>query len=559
MRELTLHGRKYFLTPVCLVPNGRAHLGHVAGPLLKMDVLRRQLERAGAETRMISLSDVHEAHVLIKAWVERSSPAEVANRFHRQIAADLAALDIAYDDLLNPLDPAWSETYDTVNRAFLDGIVRSGNATVRHEQLPILAESDGGEAEDGRSPTSWRPRIGDPIVSGWLKGRCPFCEQALVGFFCESCGGHFAPSQMRDPGTAYFPGKLRFEERRTLFLDLRRGPAAILDHLARIRVRSDFIDIAERYLRGNGAAIRLSVPSPWGIALDDPRISPGQVIFSYSALLIGCHLVAGERYRQLTGADCNPFAAGSDVTCVVSFGVDNAVPFLVGAVGCALGQEVYKPVDCFLVNYFYDLDGSKFSTSRGHVIWGGDIVTLGHAEVDLVRAYLCRRNPEFAKENFRAAEFLDFHNQLGARLTAAISAAAGASTGAAAYDDAAMRYLELELRTQSAFLDPATFDLGGALSGLERWLARCRAFTATREAAVTWLTGLGLLAYPILPKMAQQVWSLLELPGTPALDLLLRDPTPRAAEERPGALPTFRELTRAELDRCLPAAIRSPS
>lgn len=549
MRELSLHGRKFFLTPVCLVPNGRAHLGHIAGPLLKMDVLRRHLERAGAEARMVSMSDVHEAHVLIKAYVEGSSPEEVASRFHRQIVQDLAALDIAYDDLLNPLDPAWSETYETVNRDFLDGIVRSGNAAVRSEPLPILAETDG----NGINGRAWRPRVGDPIVSGWLKGRCPYCGQSLVGFFCESCGGHFAPAQMLDPGTAYFPGKLRFEERKSLYLDLRRGPAAILEHLQRIRVRSDFVEIAERYLRTNGASIRLTVPSPWGIGVDDPAISAGQVIFSYSALLIGCHLVAGERYRQLTGADSNPFSVDSDVTCVLSFGVDNAVPFLVGAVGCALGQDVYKPVDHFLVNYFYDLDGSKFSTSRGHVIWGGDIVTLANAEVDLVRAYLCGHNPEFGKENFRAAEFLRFHNELGARLTAGIAAASCAAAGATACDDAAMRYLELELRTQSDFLDPATFDLDGAFSCAERWLERARAFTATPGAALTWLAGLALLAYPVLPNVARRVWSLLGLPGTPSLERF----APCRAPEPGAPLPTYRDLTRAELDACLPATLRS--
>ena len=557
MRELSLRGRKFFLTPVCLVPNGRAHLGHVAGPLLKMDVLRRHLERAGAEARMISMSDVHEAHVLIKAYVEGSSPEEVANRFHRQIVQDLAALDIAYDDLLNPLDPTWSETYETVNRDFLDGIVRNGNATVRSEPMPILAEADG----DGRNGQPWRPRAGDPVVSGWLKGRCPYCERSLVGFFCESCGGHFSPSQMLDPGTAYFPGKLRFEERKSLYLELRQGPSAILEHLTRIRVRSDFVEIAERYLRANGAVIRLTVPSPWGIGIDDPKISAGQVIFSYSALLIGCHFVAGERYRQLTRADVNPFSVDSDVTCVLSFGVDNTVPFLVGAVGCALGQDTYKPVDHFLVNYFYDLDGSKFSTSRGHVIWGGDIVTLGNAEVDLVRAYLCRRNPEFGTENFRASEFLQFHNELGARLTAGIAGAARVAArdggGAAAHDDAAMRYLELELRTQSAFLNPDTFDLGGALSCVERWLERTQAFTATRGAAVTWLTGLALLAYPILPNSARRLWSLLDLPGTPSLEPLVEDPTPRRTPEQGTPLPAYRELTRAELNACLPATLRS--
>src|SRR4029450_6785171 len=244
-------------------------------------------------------------------------------------------------------------------------------------------------------------------------------------------GGHFAPAQMCDPGPAYFPGALRFEERSSLYLELRDGPAAIREHLERIRVRSDFVEIAERYLRVNGASIRLSVPSPWGIALDHPGVSPGQVIFSYHALLIGAHLVAGERYRQLTGAEANPFAAGSDVTCVLSFGIDNAVPFLVGAVGCALGQDRNKPVDHFLVNYFYDLDGSKFSTSRGHVIWGGDIVKLGGAEVDLVRAYLCWRNPEFGRSMFRAEEFLEFHNAFGRRFSSALDAAGRTAAGAA--------------------------------------------------------------------------------------------------------------------------------
>lgn len=43
-------GQARFLTPVCLVPNGGAHLGHVAGPLLRMDVLRRILRWSGAGT-----------------------------------------------------------------------------------------------------------------------------------------------------------------------------------------------------------------------------------------------------------------------------------------------------------------------------------------------------------------------------------------------------------------------------------------------------------------------------------------------------------------------------
>jgi methionyl-tRNA synthetase len=552
MRDTGLSGRRFFLTPVCLVPNGRAHLGHVAGPLLKMDVLRRHLARAGADVRMVSMSDAHESHVLIRAYQEGSTPEEVANRFHAGIVGDLAALDIAYDDLLNPLDPAWAATYEAVNRGFLADIARCGNAAVRAEPLPILAEALDGGARGG----AWRPGVGDPVVSGWLKGRCPHCGETLVGFFCESCGGHFSPGQMREPGTAHFPGTLRFEERRTLFLELRGGPRAILDHLERSGTRADFVDIARRYLDLNGASIRLSVPSPWGLALDDPAISPGQVIFSYSALLIGCHLVAGERYRQLTGSEVNPFAADSDVACILSFGIDNTVPFLVGAVGCALGQDRYRPVDHFLVNYFYDLDGAKFSTSRGHVIWGGDIVTLGGADVDLVRAYLCWRTPEHARASFGVDEFIGFHNALGARLGAATSAAARAARGAGGYDDGVMRHLEHELRAQSAALCPERFDVAAAAAAVDRWLRRAPEADAPADAALAWLAGFSLLAWPVLPRSAGQVWRWLGLPGEPSLDRVDEGRSrPRPADPHV-PLARFQALTWARLNPSLPTALR---
>src|ERR1051326_8732998 len=120
MNLRALRDRKFFLTPVCLVPNGRAHLGHIAGPLLKMDVLRRHLMRGGAHVKMISLSDVHEAHVLIKAYLEGTAPEAIANGYHKQIVRDVSALGIEYDDLINPLDDDWADIYRTINLDFLN-------------------------------------------------------------------------------------------------------------------------------------------------------------------------------------------------------------------------------------------------------------------------------------------------------------------------------------------------------------------------------------------------------------------------------------------------------
>ncbi|MBO0518285.1 class I tRNA ligase family protein, partial [Streptomyces beijiangensis] len=115
------------------MPNGRAHLGHIAGPLLKMDVLRRHILRGGGRATMISVSDAHESHVPVRAHQEGVSPAKVADRNHDLIVQDLAALGIAYDDLINPLDARWADRYTEINRAFLAEIESSGSAVVRAE------------------------------------------------------------------------------------------------------------------------------------------------------------------------------------------------------------------------------------------------------------------------------------------------------------------------------------------------------------------------------------------------------------------------------------------
>ena len=553
MIKFSLEGAKYFLTPVCLVPNGRAHLGHVAGPILKMDVLRRHLIRCGADVRMISLSDVHESHVAIRAHLIGSTPSEVANRFHDLISDDFKTLGIEYDDFINPLDSDWAARYEEINRDLLNRIMESGNGTIKGEQIPHLSRADGTEPP----ATSMRPRVGEPVVSGWLKGRCPNCSQPLVGFFCETCGGHFSPEQMHDVAPAHFDGELEFKERRSLFLALQDGPQAILDHLRKIGVRPDFIQLAERYLDTNGASIRLSVPSPWGIPVEDSDVSKGEVIWSYSALLLACHLVAGERYKELSGDDLNPLDAKSDVTCILAFGIDNTIPFLVGATGCALGQSRYKPFDGLLVNYFYDLDGAKFSTSRGHVIWAGDIVRLGGSDVDLVRAYLCQCNPEFDRASFNVDDFLSFHDSFRMQLRAVLEDAIERAMNARSFDVSVLRYLEADFSAQAVSLDLSTFDIASVFSVIPRWIGRAPALTATPEMAIAGLAGFSLLAAPVMPTLASWVWEHIHPDRKLSVNAVF------AGRDTDGIVPSskpmpLREtpLSRTEFNACLPAHMR---
>jgi methionyl-tRNA synthetase len=58
----------------------------------------------------------------------------------------------------------------------------------------------------------------------------------------------------------------------------------------------------------------------------------------------------------------------------------------------------YVTPESNVCNEFYDLDGEKFSTSRGHLIWTADL--LAGAPRDLVRCYLALTAPEYQRSNF---------------------------------------------------------------------------------------------------------------------------------------------------------------
>jgi methionyl-tRNA synthetase len=98
---------------------------------------------------------------------------------------------------------------------------------------------------------------------------------------------------------------------------------------------------------------------------------------------------------------------GGDSQVVMFFGSDNCwnhtlfYPALLHALDPAL-----RPPRAFVSNFLYRLEGEKFSTSRGHAIWGSDLVE--ETSADVVRFYLGYTAPEQEATNFARREFETF-------------------------------------------------------------------------------------------------------------------------------------------------------
>jgi methionyl-tRNA synthetase len=91
----------------------------------------------------------------------------------------------------------------------------------------------------------------------------------------------------------------------------------------------------------------------------------------------------------------------SDETWIHCFGFDNAFYYLlfIPALLRAMDPRSKLP-DHVITNEFLLLDGSKFSTSRGHAIWADEV----NEESEFLRLFLCLNRPDSMPSDFSRAK-----------------------------------------------------------------------------------------------------------------------------------------------------------
>jgi methionyl-tRNA synthetase len=490
---------RYMFVPEMPTPNGRLHLGHMSGPYLRADILARFLRSRGAEAFIVSGSDVYESHVDLKSTQEHHSIPEVCNKYHKLIKAELDALDIQCDLYVNPLDPELTSEYVAINRRTIDQLRARGSAVKMPERV-LYSEAT------------------KRYVAGcWMSGRCPSCGTKSGSYLCEECGTQYDPQDVTDVVVPPSFGEVRELTVLSWFLKL-RDREALWQQIAKMGIEPDFVRIAQRYLQERGDRVRLTNPGSWGMTYD----SPDQVIYTYTALY-SFSLFCGELLARQQGWDHNPFAHESNCVTIAGFGIDNAIPYLLGVLGTAIESGAARPFDYYLANHFYLLEDAKFSTSRRHLVCATDLAAAG-ASADAQRYFLSKVNPEKGKRNFSSASFVETHNdtcrELGIRIERALSEVNGGPIGT--LPPAIGNRLEEIYRVQAISLAFPVPNLEQAVSTLNTWSlfgATLGIGTSTAAEAATqsywWLKGLSLLAWPFMPQVSTRIWKRLGHTGDP--------------------------------------------
>ncbi|MDA3648028.1 methionine--tRNA ligase [Saccharopolyspora indica] len=402
--------------------NGPRHIGHVSGFGVPSDVFSRYQRMAGNQVLMVSGTDEHGTPISVQAEKEGMTTRQLADKYNRVIAEDLQGLGLSYDLFTRTTT---GNHYAVVQQLFL----------ALHRNGYVLPKTTTGAIS---------PSTGRTLPDRYIEGTCPICGyDGARGDQCDNCGNQLDPADLINPVSRINGEKPEFVETEHLFLDL----PAFTESLGKwLSTRTDWRPNVLKFAQNLVEDMRpraISRDLDWGvpIPLDGWRDQPMKRFYVWFDAVIG-YLSASVEWARRTGdADAwkqywtDPSAKG-----YYFMGKDNITfhaqiwpTLLMGHNG--QGDKGGEPgpfgtlnlPDEIVSSEFLTMSGSKFSTSRGTVIYVRDF--LREFGPDTLRYFISVAGPENQDTDFTWDEFVrrtnfELANEWGNLVNRSISMAA---------------------------------------------------------------------------------------------------------------------------------------
>ncbi len=505
--------KRVLITATPPTPNGDLHIGHLSGPYLGADIYRRSLLLEGRPVHYLTGVDDHQNYVSFKASHVGESARETADRFGHRMKATLDAAQVETDVFAFPQSSAH---YFPMVEEFFSTLFREGKLVVRD------------------APSLHCETCDEYLFDAFVRGRCPHCSEPSGGGVCEECGRPNDYADLLEPhcNRCGSPPILRITRR--LYFPLEAYRDQLVAYHQRVSMNPHMRLLCESMLTEELPEIAISHFSDWGA----PVPCEG---FEDQRLYVWAEMAAGYLAATQELADKTPgvsswrdFWCSDDAEVVQFFGFDNGYfhAILFPALFHAFDPSI-RPPSSFVVNEFYLLEGKKFSTSRLHVVWGGDL--LSEVAAERVRFHLALTGPERSRTSF-SREALDdtVKRELLGEWTAWLRGltsvvfedfdGAVPATGlwSEGQEQFYYRLQQLDNEVREAY-EAVTFSPQRAARGLCELVRCARRFCAEqqhwrrlKERRDDWRTAvaleltaarqLALLSAPILPAFAERLW-----------------------------------------------------
>ena len=505
--------KRVLVTATPPTPNGDLHLGHLSGPYLGADIHRRYLRLQGRAAHYLTGVDDHQNYVSFKASHIGETARETADRFGRRMKETLDAADVETDVFAFPQSSA--HYFPMVEELF--------STLFRNEKLIVKD-----------APSLHCDTCDEYLFDALVRGRCPHCSEPCGGGVCEECG---RPNDHADLAQARCnrcgsPPSLRITRR--LYFPLEAYRDRLAAYHQQVSMNPHMRLLCESMMAEELPDIAISHDSDWGAPVPCEGFED-QRLYVWAEMAAG-YLAATQQLADRTPgvSSWRDFWCSEQSEVVQFFGFDNGYfhAVLFPAMFFAFDDTI-RPPSAFVVNEFYLLEGEKFSTSRLHVVWGGDL--LAEVPADRVRFHLALSGPERSRTNFRR-EALDetIEEELLGRWSRWLE---GLTTKVFEDFEGVVPATGLWSKEQEQFYyrlqqigedvreayETATFSPQRAARGLRELVRTARRFAAEQqpwrklpERRDDWRTAvaleltaarqLALLSAPIMPSFAERLW-----------------------------------------------------
>jgi methionyl-tRNA synthetase len=380
--------------------NGPRHIGHVAGFGVPADVFARFQRLRGNHVLMVSGTDEHGTPITLMADKEGVTPGEIADRYNQVIGDDLYHLGLSYDCFTRTTTRNhYQVTQDLFKTLYEKGYI------VRKEALGAFS------ATTGRT-----------LPDRYVEGTCPICGYGEArGDQCDNCGNQLDPVDLLNPRSKIDGEAPVFRETEHFFLDL----PAFADQLR------EWIE-AQEHWRPNVRKFSLNFLADlkqrsitrdldWGVPIPLPEYADrdDKKIYVWFDAVIG-YLSASIEWAANRGEPDAWRAWWQDPAArhFYFMGKDNIVFHTViwpsMLLGYGAGGEYGADRGKLELPYnvvsseFLTMEGKKFSSSRGVVIYVNDV--LSRYDADALRYFLIIAGPENQDTDFTWSEFVRRNN-----------------------------------------------------------------------------------------------------------------------------------------------------
>jgi methionyl-tRNA synthetase len=373
--------------------NGNLHIGHVAGYLLPADITARFYRLLGYEVLMVSGSDCFGTPITVEADKRNLTPRDIVNEYHSRNKELFKNLGLSFD--------LYTKT-DTDNHRELT-------------QQFLLSFWNNDLLEVSKQKQYYSETLNRFLPDRYVEGICPNCGyNESRSDQCDNCG-KLLDQDLINPISKIDKKPVSLRDTEHLFVKWNIIQPNIEKYVNRASKnwRSWVRGETKKWLKVGLSKRAVTRDLDWGVSLPKEIAEklPGsehKKVYVWFDAVIG-YLSASKEWSDINKKDWKRFWYGKNIKHYYFMGKDNLVFHTVFWPGQLMTYDpkLHLP-DYPAINQFLNLEGKKFSKSRGVVVDTAEFVEKYGA--DPLRFHLTSIMPENSDSSFSLANFIDVNN-----------------------------------------------------------------------------------------------------------------------------------------------------